>query len=1144
MCRFFTRGECKYRLCKKSHNLLESKIILTCGWLNQMTVQNFQMLCVLKHNERLQQLQEETNREEARKAHRPARGRGRGRPRHRKKDGSQDLLEGKNRERKFDGPRLPFRSTSRPPPQCSNGQLSGDEDNDSSSDSDHGTHSEKRNDNIKKPCHTTRQSRPISKKTCPTAAQIMPQPKLVDGKSGRRLSSSVAGPSKVPGTPSTTLVTSPMGASLKAETALSTDNVSPKLSAASNVTENSSVKSSIIPDQNHNMELGKMTSPLLPGPGNTSPGYLSISKTSLYSTGEISYAAQPKQVSVSGRPLNPPEAGRSKVPSTPSTTPVTSPMGTLPRAETRLSTDNVSPTLSAASNMTGNSSVKSSFIPYQKCMELREMASSLLPGPGNISPGHSSISKTSLYSTGEISYAAQPKQVSVSGRPLNPPEAGRSKVPSTPSTTPVTSPMGTLPRAETRLSTDNVSPTLSAASNVTGNSSVKSSFIPYQKCMELGEMASSLLPGPGNISPGHSSISKTSLYSTGEISYAAQPKQVSVSGRSLNPPEAGASKVQATPSTKLVTSPMRASPKTETSISTYNASPKTSATSNITENLSTKSSSIPDQKQIIEFGKMTSSSVISSSKVFQTSSPTLQTSPTREDSYTAQPKPVSSTVTVQRNSLSRPSNPPSSSSGSFRTDAPSNKLYASVEPMTKSNLPSGNQYTIISSENKAFNLPPKSTNSTASQPLSATTFPLPVPRKASVDITPEICLSNIWKFCRLGGCCPKMHYYLPYRWQEFNGTDWEDLPNMEYIEKAYCDPNMLRYQSVDFQTMKVDTRRLRRLTTPSSVTKPSEYVLTTEWIWYWKDELGTWTKYGQMNIKKVSSSICSSDLETVYLSDPAGIIRFTAGGQNYIINCQEMRQRNVYYQTEKEVRRRPKFLDFEKVKMLKGSTKSAADNLIQNPLLKTVNYPPHWCMKSLPEVGYQKVLVPENSGEFSNIVKMFTTTVSGHVVKKLWRVQNPSLWQVYQWQKDQMKKKKKNMGINVDERQLFHGTDGANVEAICRDNFDWRVCGTNGTLYGQGSYFARDASYSHNYSVPTSAGTRTMFVAHVLVGDFVVGDSKMRRPPQKYNKTESYDSCVDTTHAPSIFVVFEKFQVYPEYILEYEEEKKSSCVIS
>ncbi|XP_018424918.1 PREDICTED: poly [ADP-ribose] polymerase 12-like [Nanorana parkeri] len=190
-----------------------------------------------------------------------------------------------------------------------------------------------------------------------------------------------------------------------------------------------------------------------------------------------------------------------------------------------------------------------------------------------------------------------------------------------------------------------------------------------------------------------------------------------------------------------------------------------------------------------------------------------------------------------------------------------------------------------------------------------------------------------------------------------------------------------------------------------------------------------------------------------------------------------------------------------------------------------------------------KVSVLENSGEFSNIVKMFNKTVSGHVVKKLWRVQNPSLWQIYQWQKDQMKKK--NSGIEVDERQLFHGTDNANIDAICRDNFDWRICGTNGTVYGQGSYFARDASYSHNYtSKNNSVVARTMFVARVLVGDFVVGDSSMRRPPLKRNGTQIYDSCVDNIRDPSIFVVFEKLQIYPEYILEYEEEKKSSCVIS
>ncbi|ESO10764.1 hypothetical protein HELRODRAFT_167262 [Helobdella robusta] len=52
----------------------------------------------------------------------------------------------------------------------------------------------------------------------------------------------------------------------------------------------------------------------------------------------------------------------------------------------------------------------------------------------------------------------------------------------------------------------------------------------------------------------------------------------------------------------------------------------------------------------------------------------------------------------------------------------------------------------------------------------------------------------------------------------------------------------------------------------------------------------------------------------------------------------------------------------------------------------------------------------------------------------------------------------------VNEKNLFHGTSKEAVEAICRTNFDWRLCGSHGTMYGQGSYFARDASYSHMYT--------------------------------------------------------------------------------
>lgn len=41
-------------------------------------------------------------------------------------------------------------------------------------------------------------------------------------------------------------------------------------------------------------------------------------------------------------------------------------------------------------------------------------------------------------------------------------------------------------------------------------------------------------------------------------------------------------------------------------------------------------------------------------------------------------------------------------------------------------------------------------------------------------------------------------------------------------------------------------------------------------------------------------------------------------------------------------------------------------------------------------------------------------------------------------------------GKQILEKNLFHGTQKNVVEAICRTNFDWRLCGSHGTMYGQG----------------------------------------------------------------------------------------------
>lgn len=60
-----------------------------------------------------------------------------------------------------------------------------------------------------------------------------------------------------------------------------------------------------------------------------------------------------------------------------------------------------------------------------------------------------------------------------------------------------------------------------------------------------------------------------------------------------------------------------------------------------------------------------------------------------------------------------------------------------------------------------------------------------------------------------------------------------------------------------------------------------------------------------------------------------------------------------------------------------------------------------------------------------------------------------------------------------------------------------------------------------------------MFVALILVGDSTLGRSHYVRPPPKGNSKAFYDSCVNSESNPSIYVIFEKQQIYPEYLINY-----------
>ncbi|XP_078454747.1 E3 ubiquitin-protein ligase MIB2-like isoform X5 [Lampetra planeri] len=239
-----------------------------------------------------------------------------------------------------------------------------------------------------------------------------------------------------------------------------------------------------------------------------------------------------------------------------------------------------------------------------------------------------------------------------------------------------------------------------------------------------------------------------------------------------------------------------------------------------------------------------------------------------------------------------------------------------------------------------------------------------------------------------------------------------------------------------------------------------------------------------------------------------------------------------------------------------GASKGKSQGLPTSDLLPT-----HWDHMS----DYFKIVELHNgSSEFRKVSRMFLKTmeIKNAVIKRIKRVQNEELWLSFSsctstggtFSRPYIKKndeypvdacgiirrrqfmERRSSGEAVREMLLFHGTSKDMVEPICLQNFDWRMGGTHGNKYGKGCYFGRDARLAHRYASAGKAGGTTchMFVVSVLVGRFTRGYSSYLRPPSRDDtKTNLYDSCVNDVNDPTIFVIFEGSQAYPEYIIQY-----------
>uniref|UniRef100_A0A3P8ULH8 TCDD inducible poly(ADP-ribose) polymerase n=1 Tax=Cynoglossus semilaevis TaxID=244447 RepID=A0A3P8ULH8_CYNSE len=439
----------------------------------------------------------------------------------------------------------------------------------------------------------------------------------------------------------------------------------------------------------------------------------------------------------------------------------------------------------------------------------------------------------------------------------------------------------------------------------------------------------------------------------------------------------------------------------------------------------------------------------------------------------------------------------------------------------------------------------------------------------------DICVDFLHGQCVFGNDCVHHHTVLPYHWQihRTSSQSWQSVADdsQEQLERLYCNPDneqvRLKFQgrvfSLDFGAMRVcdlEFDRIRRLTTPptpmtTSTTSPNPPPSChTVWKYYCRDNFG-WREYSEPVVKLIEEA-SSRGLKEV---------RFITLQNQYILNIKEGFQQNAIFGFRRQIRKRPMFLSsvmlMPHLQTLGGLSlpslpcssssssslslsSSSVDLSSSHPLSPTTTNPPSlfpetW-LPMMMNQDFLQVPVSREDRSYRTVYSLFHKTVleTKYRIIKILRVQNPFLWEKYKRKKEYMSRRLSEMDRLLCERHLFHGTSADVVDGICKHNFDPRVCGKHATMFGQGSYFARKAVYSHNFSKRSSKGVHCMFLAKVLTGRFTVGNPSMRRPPPLNPRDPSsdlYDSCVDNWMDPQIYVIFNDDQSYPYFIIHYEE---------
>ncbi|KAK7093615.1 zinc finger CCCH-type antiviral protein 1-like [Littorina saxatilis] len=423
----------------------------------------------------------------------------------------------------------------------------------------------------------------------------------------------------------------------------------------------------------------------------------------------------------------------------------------------------------------------------------------------------------------------------------------------------------------------------------------------------------------------------------------------------------------------------------------------------------------------------------------------------------------------------------------------------------------------------------------------------------------QLCEQYTWKGkCSKNDQCSKYHHMVGASqiWQVRISSQWRDFSSADNydMEKGFCelascedfqvfldeigganlslDFNRMRAQVVNtFDSCPSEGQRLRvrRLSTPSYVEAEYNTPLSfyTQWCWYRTNDLGR-----MLPFESDPQGTLQYTLEEKYMMRQENY-QFEVGEEQFVLHLKKGVLVNQNNRREYRVLRRP-------LRASKGSPVMSPLLLSEPPPCHYTDLPAHW--SSIDHYQDFEMVELDSSGtEYLLVARTFQTTTRGTAtILRVFRVQNPGLWDKYCSAKRSMAARYKSK-VEVDERNLFHGTTSFKAaQGICANNIDFRRSGQNvGALYGRGAYFSTTASYSRSYTC--GPAERYMFLAKVLLGKFTKGEQSYTLPPAREGQ-KLYDSCVDEERSPTIFVIFDLVQSYPEYLIQFEDAMMESTL--